>query len=392
MSYFDLSSDGRIPRDGLRKHVQTQIPTEGGALSGLIRFRWTSSQDSWFIPSLSYVMYEFEIQKTGGNIVAADQFETCAFPGAACSSGGPTTVQLGSTNVATITSPGVTAAMYARQYGQKETRETIMEPFNKGYFSDDLKTFNVAYQPPCGFFNMDGAIPSGSYVLGINLSTNYNHDMMKVRDVTDKGAQIPGLSIVLKKATFHATHVQPSGTPSIPRTVTIPLVDITTNNQSVTAAGTHALSFSVPASTKRCLVASQLLSQTASAYKGITNFSGAAFQTLSGQFKGQSIPQVPYSSESSETVRKYLDFYNEQLSSGRSGYDTIAEYKAEPIVLLPFASDPQNMDTNLILRTQMDGATNQSLVHVGTVHDSILVLNFNNDGSVMESCTYAVLS
>ena len=34
-------------------------------------------------------------------------------------------------------------------------------------------------------------------------------------------------------------------------------------------------------------------------------------------------------------MRKYLDFYNEQLSSGRSGYDTIAEYKAEPIVLLP---------------------------------------------------------
>ena len=392
MSYFDLSSDGRIPRDGLRKHIQTQIPSEGGALSGLIRFRWTSSQDSWFIPSLSYVMYEFEIQKTGGNIVAADQFETCEFPGAAASSGGPTTVQLGSTNVATITSPGVTAAMYARQYGQKETRESIMEPFNKGFFSDDLKTFNVCYQPPCGFFNTDVAIPSGSYVLGINLSTNYNHDMMKVRDVTDKGSQIPGLSIVLKKATFHATHVQPSGTPSIPRTVTIPLVDISTNNQSVTAAGTHALSFSVPASTKRCLVASQLLSQTASAYAGITNFSGAPFQTLSGQFKGQSVPQVPYSSESSETVRKYLDFYNEQLSSGRSGYDTIAEYKAEPIILLPFASDPQNMDTNLILRTQMDGATQQSLVHVGTVHDSILVLNFNNDGSVMESCTYAVLS
>ena len=103
MSYFDLSSDGKIPRDGLRKHVQTQIPTEGGALSGLIRFRWTSSQDSWFIPSLSYVMYEFEVQKTGGNVVAADEFVTCAFPGAAASSGGPTTVQLGSTNVATIT-------------------------------------------------------------------------------------------------------------------------------------------------------------------------------------------------------------------------------------------------------------------------------------------------
>ena len=286
----------------------------------------------------------------------------------------------------------MTAAMYARQYGNMETRETIMEPFNKGFFSADLKTFNVCYQPPCGFFNTDSAIPSGSYVLGINLSTNYINDMMASRATADKGALIPGLSIVLKKATFMATHVQPSGTPSIPRTVTLPLVDISTNNMSVTAAGTHALSFSVPASTKRCLVASQLLSQTASAYKGITNFSGAPFQTLSGQFKGQSIPQVPYSSESGETVRKYLDFYNEQLSSGRSGYDTIAEYKAEPIVLLPFASDPQNMDTNLILRTQMDGATNQSLVHLGTVHDSILVLGFNNDGSVMESCTYAVLS
>ena len=39
MSYFDLSTDGKIPRDGLRKHVQTQIPTEGGAKSGLIRLR-----------------------------------------------------------------------------------------------------------------------------------------------------------------------------------------------------------------------------------------------------------------------------------------------------------------------------------------------------------------
>ena len=204
MSYFDLSSDGRIPRDGLRKHVQTQIPTEGGALSGLIRFRWTSSQDSWFIPSLSYVMYEFEIQKTGGNIVAADQFETCAFPGAAVAQVVPRLFNLVSTNVATITSPGVTAAMYARQYGQKETRETIMEPFNKGFFSDDLKTFNVAYQPPCGFFNMDGAIPSGLLRLGINLSTNYINDMMASRATADKGALIPGLSIVLKKATFHA--------------------------------------------------------------------------------------------------------------------------------------------------------------------------------------------
>ena len=183
MSYFDLSTDGKIPRDGLRKHVQTQIPTEGGALSGLIRFRWTSSQDSWFVPSLSYVMYEFEVQKTGGNVVAADEFVTCAFAGAAASSGGPTTLQLGSTNVATITNPGVTAAFYSRAYGSKENRDTIMEPFVKGFFSDDLKTYNVAYQPPCGIFNTDVAIPSGSYVLGVNLSTTREL-------VSDTGVQV----------------------------------------------------------------------------------------------------------------------------------------------------------------------------------------------------------
>ena len=399
MSYFDLSSDGKIPRDGLRKHTQTAIPTEGGALSGLIRFRWTSSQDSWFVPSLSYVNYEFEVTKTGGGgpgnqgtIDASDEFALCYFAGAAASSGGPTTLQLGSTNVATITNPGVTAAFYSRAYGSKETRETIMEPFSRGVFGSDLRTVNLCYQPPCGFFNSDVAVPSGSYVLGINLSNNFIADMMASRATVDKGANIPGLSIVLKKATFHATHIQPSGTPSIPRTVTIPLVDISTNNQSVTSAGTHALSFSVAASTKRCLVASQLLNQAAAGYKGITNFSGAAFETMSGQFKGQSIPQVPYTSDNGDTVRKYLDFYNEQFSTGRSGYDTIAQYRDEPILLLPFASDPQNLDTNLILRTQIDGNANQSLVYVGTVHDSVVVLNYNNDGSMMESCTYAVLS
>ena len=170
------------------------------------------------------------------------------------------------------------------------------------------------------------------------------------------------------------------------------LVDITTNNTSVTSNGTHALSFSVPASTKRVLVASQHLNPAAAGANGSTSLTGAAFQTISGQFKGQSIPQTPYDTSNESLIRKYWDFYNEQLSSGRSVFDTIFQYQAQPIIMLPFASDPNNLDTNLVLRTQMQGGTTNSLVHVGTVHDSALIVNYDSSGSMMESCTYAVLS
>lgn len=125
---------------------------------------------------------------------------------------------------------------------------------------------------------------------------------------------------------------------------------------------------------------------------GASTFNGATFQTLAGQFKGQSVPQVPYSTSNGESIRKYLDFYNEQLASGRSAFDTFDQCNLEPILMLPYAADVQNLDTNLILRTQMDEYSTNSLVHIGAVHDSVVVLNYNNDGSMMESCSYAVLS
>ena len=101
---------------------------------------------------------------------------------------------------------------------------------------------------------------------------------------------------------------------------------------------------------------------------------------------------TPYDSSNESLIRKYWDFYNEQLSSGRSVFDTIFQYQAQPIIMLPFASDPNNLDTNLVLRTQMQAGTTNSLVFVGTIHDSALICNFDSSGSMMESCTYAVLS
>ena len=392
MSFFDLHSDAKIPRDGIKKHTVTSIPSEGGATTGLIRFRWTSSQNHWFAPHLSYVLYEFAISKTGGLVQEADNLIISSFPGAAASSGGPTTLTLNGTNITTITNPAVTQAFYTRLYGAKDTRDSILVPMTQGLVAGTNATLTCAYQPPSGFFQSDVSLPNGSYVLGINLSNNYVNSMVYNRNVADQGANIPGLSITLTKATFMAVHVEPSGTPAIPRTVTVPLVDITTNNTSVTSNGTHALSFSVPASTKRVLVASQHLNPAAAGANGSTVLTGAAFETISGQFKGQSIPQTPYDNSNESMIRKYWDFYNEQLSSGRSVFDTIFQYQAEPIIMLPFASDPNNLDTNLVLRTQMQAGTTNSLVHIGTVHDSALVVNYSSDGSMLESCTYAVLS
>ena len=392
MSFFDLHSDAKIPRDGVKKHTVTAIPSEAGSTSGLIRFRWTSSQNQWFVPHLSYVLYEFAVSKTGGLVQDTDVLNFVKFPGAAASDGGPTTLQLQSTNIATVTNPAITQAFYTRLFGAKDTRDSIMDPFVSGLRSHDNATFTCVYQPPAGIFQSDVSIPNGSYVLGINLSNNYINSMVANRGAADLGALIPGLNITLTKATFMAVHVEPSGTPAIPRTVTIPLVDISTNNQSVTSNGTHALSFSIPASTKRVLVATQGLNPTAATSGGATALTGAKMLTMHAQFKGSSVPQVPYDSSNESLIRKYLDFYNEQLSSGRSVFNTIVEYDAEEIIMLPFASDPNNLDTNLVLRTQINGGTLNSLVHVGTIHDSALVCSMNGDSSMMESCTYAVLS
>jgi len=85
MSFFDLSSTAKIPRDGVKKHSVTAIPAEGRATTGLIRFRWTSSQSHYFVPHLSYVLYEFSISKTGGLVQDADLLQFVSFPGAAAS-------------------------------------------------------------------------------------------------------------------------------------------------------------------------------------------------------------------------------------------------------------------------------------------------------------------
>lgn len=245
MSFFDLHSDAKIPRDGIKKHTVTAINSEGGATSGLIRFRWTSSQNHWFVPHLSYVLYEFAISKTGGLVQDADLLQFVSFPGAAASNSGPTTLTLQGTNITTITNPAVTQAFYTRLYGAKDTRDSILQPLEVGVMAADNSTMTCAYQPPSGFFNSDVSLPNGSYVLGINLSNNYVDSMVANRSVTDQGANIPGLAITLTRATFMAVHVEPSGTPSIPRTVTVPLVDISTNNQSVTSNRSNAMFFAV---------------------------------------------------------------------------------------------------------------------------------------------------
>ena len=124
-----------------------------------------------------------------------------SFPGAAASDGGPTTLTLQGTNITTITNPAVTQAFYTRLYGAKDTRDSILQPLEVGVMAADNSTMTCAYQPPSGFFNSDVSLPNGSYVLGINLSNNYINSMVANRSVTDQGANIPGLSITLTKAT-----------------------------------------------------------------------------------------------------------------------------------------------------------------------------------------------
>ena len=73
---FLHSSTPRKISDNVTRFRYTEIPNENGpgALTegNQIKFRFSSNQDSWHSPSLSYILYEIEAKNGANSLTTAD--------------------------------------------------------------------------------------------------------------------------------------------------------------------------------------------------------------------------------------------------------------------------------------------------------------------------------
>jgi len=397
MSFFTHSSTPQKLSDNVARFRYTEVPVEGGSSSltqgNQIKFRFSSNQDSWHAPSLSYILYEIETLQNGAPIESAHNVVFNSNIGASLSNGGPSSINLNGVDVAVAQSPAVTSEMYNRMFMEKSVRSTIGEAFLDGRASGNL--LQVAYQIPCGLvLGNDKAIPGGQWVYSVNLSNNFIRDCI-TSDGSSVGRSLPNLSITIKNARFVCCHVSPADQTSVPRNIAITCPSIHTQSTTVSADAIHTLAFTVPPSSRKLLFATQIANLThltASSCVGLD--SGARFQSLQAEYSGQSQPTVAFDQTGPSIINQYLQLYNEKMSSGRSGMTTLSEFEAEPILACHFARSSESISTNVLLRAQLNassGPGGASTVFCSALHDQSIIISYNGSG-IIEQVVNSVLS
>ena len=397
MSFFLHSSTPRKISDNVTRYRYTEVPNESGpgALTegNQIKFRFSSNQDSWHSPSLSYILYEIEAKVGGNSLTTADNVAFNDNLGASISNGGPSVVTLNGVDVAVAQSPAITSELYNRLFMESPVRDTIGAPFLSGRSSGD--NIQVCYQIPCGLvLGNDKAIPGGQWLYTVNLSNNFIRDCV-VTDGSDVGRSLPNLNISLKSARLVCCHVTPHDNMPIPRNIAITCPSIHTQTTTVSADAIHTLAFTVPANSKKLLFATQVANLnhlTATSASGLG--SGARFQSLQCEYSGESQPTVPFDQTGPSIVNQYLQLYNEKMSSGRSGMLTLTDFEAEPVLACHFAKSPDQIATNALVRAHINassGPGGASTVICGALHDQSIIVSYNGSG-VVDQVVNAVLS
>ena len=397
MSFFTHSTTPRKLSDNVARFRYTSVPVEGGqgALTqgNQIKFRFSSNQDSWHSPSLSYILYEFEAKNGAASLTTAEGVVFNDNIGASLSNGGPSVITLNGIDVAVAQSPALTSEMYNRLFLENQVRETVGEPFLGGRSSGDL--IQVAYQIPCGLvLGNDKAIPGGQWVYSVNLSNNFIRDMV-TSDGSDVGRSLPNLTITLKSAQLVCCHVSPQDNMPIPRNIAITCPSIHTQTTTVSADAIHTLAFTVPPSSKKLLFSTQIANLSHLSATGCTGLgSGARFQSLQAEYSGESQPTVPFDQTGPSIINQYLQLYNEKMSSGRSGMLTLSEFEQEPVLACHFAKSPDAISTQVLLRAQINagsGPGGASTVVCAALHDQSIVISYNGSG-VVDQVVNSVLS
>jgi len=399
MSLFDLQTSTAKASDFTKQLRIQEYKPESNNTTGNIKIRFSASQDRWWVPSASTVIMTFRFAKTGGNLMAADKVTFCENMAAAAASGGPCSHFINGVSVGTANEVARTSQLYFKSFLSHEAKNSVADIYNltlnRREVNDNSNAIVAAFAVPLGLWqSFPNAIPSGDHLLQFTMSPNLIQSMIETNSVANNtGKSLPGLTLTCSDITLYAAFVSPQETIRPPPVCVLPLVEISTQTASHSVNGSSTFNLSVPSSTKKILIASSRADESHADFDGSTSFSGAAItQGPIVNYSGQTSPITMYNAADANCEhRKYIDFYLNQLMSGKSGFDELEAWGGDKVTAHYFAKSPSSTDTNAIVKVTANGATLPSSIVVAAIHDSAIVLSYDSSGQIT-SVNYNVVS
>jgi hypothetical protein len=365
-----------VPNDHSMNHRMTEVSPDGNALSGDLRWRFTSSANHYWVPKQSYVILKFSITGAGGAAITAANTTVLS---ADFGSGSWATVghQINGQMCGQTSNPAQDSMLYKRLFMKRGFRDTL----GGGLFFTSEQAFvgtdaTVIWVPPLGLYNVPGSIGGQSqHVLNATLHNDLAH-----RIIAQSSLDRSSITVALTSAKFMMASVMPTSVIRPPKTLVIQTLDMNTNSQTVNSNGSSTLSYTVPPSTRRIIVSSQLADLRSDSARGATFLGGAPLDNLHVDYASQQVPQLPYVG-STDTLRKYADLHGQSLLYGDSVFDSISEYARTPITGHLFSKSPEDVSTSAVVRfTCSTASTNVSNVFCTALHYNSIVLQHDASG------------
>jgi hypothetical protein len=365
-----------IPTDGSMNHRMTEISTEGNATSGDMRWRFTSSANHFWSPKQSYVILKFSITKGAGAAIepADNTFLAADFGAAAWSTVGH---QINGQMCGQTSNPAQDSIMYKRLFMKRGFRDTL----GGGLFYTTETAFagseaTVLWVPPLGLYNIPQTVGGQcQHVLNATLHNDLAH-----RLVAGSNLVRSTITVRLVSAKFMMHSQMPTSVIRPPKTMVIRTLDLNTNSQTVNSDGSSTLSYTVPPSTRRIIVSSQLADLRALGARGATFLGGAPLDNMHVDDASMQVPALPYTGNA-DMLRKYADLYGQSLLYGDSVFDSFPEYARAPITGHLFSKSPEDVSTTAVVRFTTDvAAANPSNVYVTALHYNSIVLQHDASG------------
>jgi hypothetical protein len=382
MSIFQTDNSIARPSDGAINYRVTEVSADGSATSGQLKFRWQSSANQYWLPRNSYVMIKVKFADgtspfTATELTAAGGLQLTSSPGDAMFS--LVQHQMNGTLVGSSNEPAVDGIVMKRAFMKEEVRQSFgdLQYLNMGDEPLDGVELDIMYTPPLGLWATD-SVGGASHVLSLTTHANLIERLVAVaalRATNVMTAEITSVKLMV-------AHASPEVPVPVSRTTVINTIDISTQSFSHSVNGNSSAQISVPPSTRKMFVSTQLSSLAATDARGACTLNGVPVTQLSVSFAGQESPVLAYSGSTDDARRKYYDFNREKFMLGISAFDTLEEHTAAPITAHHFAKTTSDVSTSATIRLTANGSTYPSNVYVSSLSHNAIVTTYNSSGYV----------
>ena len=408
-----------------------EVRPRSSTLSGAVQLEWSSSANRYFIPGDSYMVVDFEFQKSNGagdawENITGDANYASAVPAfnAGANFFSQLTLQANNVLVGTISNPAQQAAVHARTEVSKDYASTTGSVEMLGSATErktntlsiqtaegvNRKTFSVVLRPNFGFLRGGKSWPGLRWALTCNIHPSYTSRILTSLGAATEHpittgaapATVHDFRTQITGVRYYAAHASPVESVPIPRQVIAPLYELSSSSQQLPnglVAGTvSTLQFTVPPSSYKLYLTCQQADAGESPIgqqKEVSEFrGGVGISDLQLSHGGFSLPQVGYSKFGDEPERPFADYVRSTLAAqdGKGSLDSVQTWRESPIAVFRFAKPPQDASTEVTVRISFSGNLNVAMnVGLYAAHQCVAVIDFDGSG-LAENVNYSYLN